>query len=130
MYKKIWGKRKKFNLTHTHAGVAALKNALKEQQIDKKHYEIEIITSYAQKYVKAYCLETLPNITDKNYWMFILEKAEKIFNNTHIKDVIKKIYSQLFVDEYQDCTLSQHKVILAISESIPTNILGDPLQGI
>jgi len=117
-------------LTHTHAGVAALKNALKEQQIDKKCYEIETITSYAQKYVKAYCAETLPDITDKNYWIFILEKAEEIFKNTHIKDVVKKTYSQLFVDEYQDCTLSQHKVILAISESIPTHILGDPLQGI
>lgn len=117
-------------LTHTHAGVAALKNTLKEQQVDKKCYEIETITSYAQKYVKAYCSETLPDITDKNYWMFILEKSEKIFKNTHIKDVIKKTYSRLFVDEYQDCTLSQHKVILAISQSIPTHILGDPLQGI
>lgn len=128
--KKSEGKGKSLILTHTHAGVAALKNALKEQQIDKKCYEIETITSYAQKYVKAYCAETLPEITDKNYWIFILEKAEKIFNNTHIKDVIKKTYSQLFVDEYQDCTLSQHKVILAISKSIPTHILGDPLQGI
>lgn len=117
-------------LTHTHAGVAALKNALKEQQIDKKHYEIETITSYAQKYVKAYCEETLPDITDDNYWIFILEKAESIFKNTHIKDVIKQTYSHLFVDEYQDCTISQHKVILAVSESIPTHILGDPLQGI
>lgn len=117
-------------LTHTHAGVAALKNALKEQQIDKKYYEIETITSYAQKYVKAYCAETLPDITDDNYWIFILEKAESIFKNTHIKDVIKQTYSHLFVDEYQDCTISQHKVILAVSESIPTHILGDPLQGI
>jgi len=117
-------------LTHTHAGVAALKNALKEQQIDKKYYEIETITSYAQKYAKAYSAEKLPDITDNNYWVSILEKAENIFKNTHIKDVIKQTYSQLFVDEYQDCTISQHKVILAISECIPTHILGDPLQGI
>lgn len=117
-------------LTHTHAGVAALKKALKEQQIDKKYYEIETITSYAQKYVKAYCAETLPNITDDDYWVFILKKAESIFKNTHIQDVIKQTYSRLFVDEYQDCTISQHKVILAISESIPLHILGDPLQGI
>lgn len=117
-------------LTHTHAGVAALKKALKEQQIDKKYYEIETITSYAQKYVKAYCAETLPEITDDNYWVFILQKAESIFKNTHIRDVIKQTYSQLFVDEYQDCTISQHKVILAISDSIPLHILGDPLQGI
>lgn len=122
--------KKSLILTHTHAGVAALKNALKEQQIDKKYYEIETITSYAQKYVKAYCAETLPEITDDNYWVFILEKAESIFKNPHIKDVIKQTYSHLFVDEYQDCTISQHKVILAVSESIPTHILGDPLQGI
>lgn len=123
-------KEKSLILTHTHAGVAALKNALKEQQVDKKCYEIETITSYAQKYVKAYCAETLPNITDNNYWVFILEKAERIFKNKHIKDVIQQTYSQLFVDEYQDCTISQHKVILALSECISTHILGDPLQGI
>lgn len=118
-------------LTHTHAGVAAIKNALNNQAIDKQIYQIETITSYAQKYVKAYCNEVFPPITpSEDYWLFVLEKAEQILKNKHIKDVIGSTYKHLFVDEYQDCTILQHKVILALSEILQTHILGDPLQGI
>nr|WP_179338764.1 ATP-binding domain-containing protein [Winogradskyella ludwigii] len=44
--------------------------------------------------------------------------------------MISSTYSGLFVDEYQDCTIEQHKLILALSGLLPTRILGDHLQGI
>lgn len=47
-----------------------------------------------------------------------------------IADIIAATYTGLFVDEYQDCTDSQHKLIVALSEILPTRLLGDPLQGI
>lgn len=99
--------------------------------MDKQTYQVETITSYAQKYVKAYCKELFPSITpSEDYWLFILERAEQIFKNKHIKEVIGSTYTHLFVDEYQDCTILQHKVIQALTEILPTHILGDPLQGI
>jgi DNA helicase-2/ATP-dependent DNA helicase PcrA len=36
----------------------------------------------------------------------------------------------VLVDEYQDCTLEQHQLAVAIADVLPTVILGDPLQGI
>ncbi len=118
-------------LTHTHAGIASIKNKMHSRNIDNSKFHIETITSYAQKYVKSYCTEILPKIEDSaNYWNFILEKTIDIFNSTHIKRVIKSTYKHLFVDEYQDCSKKQHDMILKLSEILPTHILGDPLQGI
>lgn len=127
--KKVDGKS--LILTHTHAGIAAIKKRLKIEDIDTKKYQVETITSYAQKYVKSYYIgNDTPKQDAKEYWPFVLTKAEELFRNSNIKDVIKNSYVKLFVDEYQDCTISQHKMIYAISEILPTHILGDPLQGI
>ena len=118
-------------LTHTHAGIASIKNKMINEKVDNKKFNIETITSYAQKYVKSYCTDTLPDIEDSaNYWDFILEKVIDVFNSTHIKKVIGSTYKHLFVDEYQDCSKKQHNMILKLSEILPTHVLGDPLQGI
>lgn len=39
-------------------------------------------------------------------------------------------YDHLIVDEYQDCTVGQHQMIMSLSTILHTHILGDPLQGI
>jgi hypothetical protein len=36
----------------------------------------------------------------------------------------------VFVDEYQDCTASQHGLVLQLADLLPTRVVGDPLQGI
>ncbi len=126
--KKVQGKS--LVLTHTHAGIAAIKKKLQNTGISKDKYQVETITSYAQKYVKSFYVGEIPQVNESNYWQFILEHAAEIFRISHIKDVIHSSYVKLFVDEYQDCTKSQHEMILVLSDILPTHILGDPLQGI
>ena len=46
-------------LTHTHAGIASIKNKMINEKVDNKKFNVETITSYAQKYVKSYCTDTL-----------------------------------------------------------------------
>ena len=48
------GDGKSLILTHTNAGVAALKNRLKTKGVPSAKYHIETISGYAQKYIKAY----------------------------------------------------------------------------
>lgn len=117
-------------LTHTHAGIAAIKKKLLSADVPKYKYQVETITSYAQKYVKSFYTGEIPPINEANYWQFVLGKAEQIFKISHIKKIIKASYKNIFIDEYQDCTISQHKMILALADILPTHILGDPLQGI
>lgn len=123
---------KQLILTHTHAGVASLRQKLKRNNINPSMYNVETITSFAQKYVFAYSDPTqLPNQEDsKRYYPYIIEKATGIFTSPQIKRVLRATYSMFFVDEYQDCSEDQHQLILSLAEVLNVCILGDPLQGI
>ena len=44
--------------------------------------------------------------------------------------IITNTYCGLLVDEYQDCSETQHKIIKAISSVLPCKIFGDNMQGI
>jgi len=119
-------------LTHTHAGVASLKEKIVQQGIDYKHYRVETITGFAQKYVNAfYCGDDIPEQEySRIYYPFIIKKAKNLLEITLIRDVIRSTYSGLFVDEYQDCIIDQHNFIKTLGEILPIHILGDHLQGI
>lgn len=45
-------------------------------------------------------------------------------------EVIRASYAHLIVDEYQDCTVTQHRIVRALSQTLPTCVLGDPMQAI
>ncbi len=119
-------------LTHTHAGVASLKEKIRKEGIASKQYRVETIESFAQKYFNAfYCGSDEPAQDDvQDYFNFVRKKANAILKLTPIKDVIKATYSGLFVDEYQDCNIDQHYLISTLACMLPTHIFGDPLQGI
>lgn len=118
-------------LTHTHAGIASLKKKFREQGIPPKKYSIETICGFLQRYVLTLCKRTeVPSQEDKNFFQQIVEIAEHLFSKPAVMRIVTQSYSHLYVDEYQDCTLDQHKIIMLMSEELPTHLLGDPLQGI
>ncbi|MFA5197585.1 MAG: UvrD-helicase domain-containing protein [Patescibacteria group bacterium] len=125
-------KGKQLILTHTHAGVASLKEKIQNLGVSSEKYRVETISSYAQKYVNAfYCGNDIPKQEDgKNYYPFIIDKAKSLFGMSLIQDVIKATYTGLFVDEYQDCNIGQHYFVKALANILPTRLFGDPLQGI
>lgn len=126
------GYGKSLILTHTNAGVAALKNRLKTKGVPSAKYHIETISGYAQKYIKAYIpADKIPQQDQSSkYYPFIIKTATSLFKNDLIGDIIRNSYKRMFVDEYQDCTLSQHQFIVQLSNYLNTHILGDPMQGI
>jgi len=126
------GKGKQLILTHTHAGVASVKDKFKQRNIPTSNYSIETITSFAQKYVLSFYVGTdIPSQENsKEYYPFIIRKAIEIFKIKLIRNVISRTYHGLFVDEYQDCTTQQHELISSLSDLFPTHIFGDFLQGI
>jgi DNA helicase-2/ATP-dependent DNA helicase PcrA len=122
---------KQLILTHTHAGVAAIKEKIKTADIESKKYHIETICGFAQKYVHAfYTNDDMPSQESQEYFPFVIEKACDLFCIIQVKKVLEATYSGLFVDEYQDCSKKQHEMIMALSSVLPTRILGDPMQGI
>lgn len=124
-------KGKHLILTHTHAGIASIKEKLKKEGVASSCFHVETISGFAQRYVLSfYSGKDIPIQTEKNYFNFILEKAFHLFSLKPVKKILLRSYSSLFVDEYQDCTQKQHKLVELIAMLIPTRFLGDPLQGI
>lgn len=119
-------------LTHTHAGVASLKARLKKYQASPTQYTIDTIASWLLRYALAY--PKISGLTveqpEADQWNMVYAAAYELMNRQFIHDVIRASYTGVFVDEYQDCTHSQHAIIMKIADSLPVRLLGDPLQGI
>lgn len=123
--------QKQLILTHTHAGIAAIKEKVREMGVESCKYHIETITSFAQKYVLAFCdPDEIPPQEEDGYFGVIVEKAVGLFSLDSVKGIVKCSYDGLFVDEYQDCSKTQHRIIMLLAEVLPTRVLGDGMQGI
>ncbi|PNH99697.1 UvrD-helicase domain-containing protein [Vibrio diazotrophicus] len=127
---------KQLILTHTHAGLASIKSKLKEAEISSSKFCVDTISSFCQKYCIAFCNKTkLPQrkigkgVKD-NYFKELLVHMKEVVSSPLVEKVIRASYKGLLVDEYQDCTMSQHEIIMILSNYLPTRIFGDPLQGI
>ena len=120
-------------LTHTHAGVHALRARLARLGVPPPSYTLATIAGWALKWAVHY--PTISGVrsaqpTDTSEWNAVYEGARRVLANPHLAGSVRASYGGGFVDEYQDCTLHQHEISLALSELIPLRILGDPLQGI
>jgi DNA helicase-2/ATP-dependent DNA helicase PcrA len=119
-------------LTHTHAGVRSLQQKFKKLKIPPSKYVLETIHGFFLKYAASYpTMSGLSFSTNKNdIWSKIIPAFTSLLETKFIKQVLQCSYDGVFVDEYQDCTLSQHNAILKMCEYLPVRVLGDPLQGI
>ena len=122
-------------LTHTNAGVRAILDKLRKHGIPSQAYRVETIDGWAMKYARAY--PSLSGWIDGEDgpvgvydWNLVRGAATQCLSKNSIRQVVKNSYSGIYVDEYQDCTVPQHNLILMLAELLPCRIAGDPLQGI
>ena len=54
----------------------------------------------------------------------------ELLERQFIRRIVRTSYKGLYVDEYQDCSVAQHEIVLKLSRDLPCRVLGDPLQGI
>lgn len=134
-----YGEGRQLLLTHTNAGVDALKRRLNKKAITKDKYVVTTIAAFCIKWCMAY--KSTANI-DKNlsplnggneaqqYYNQIYLGAKKIFDTSWAKTILRETYTGVIVDEYQDCIQEQHNIVLSINQCLPVRVLGDPMQGI
>jgi DNA helicase-2/ATP-dependent DNA helicase PcrA len=125
------GDKKILILTHTNAGVLSLLKRIKKKPNDKL-FEVLTIDSFSIKHAIRF-----PSITGVNKmpekdadYKKCREGIIKLAKTKYFKKVLNQNYDQVIVDEYQDCNLDQHELIINITNSIPCLIFGDPMQGI
>ena len=123
-------------LTHTNAGVAALRNRLIKNGVSRSSYKVSTIDGWAMRLVAMFpdnskCPKDalLINNPGRDYEA-IRVGALKILNSGCLNGLISSTYSHLLVDEYQDCQATQHLLVLELGEHIHTCVVGDPLQAI
>ncbi len=120
-------------LTHTHAGVEAMRRRLKKFGVPARTYEINTIAGWALGLATAFPkTSALPNMEPRtnSEYSAVYAGATRLLGLCPIREVIRASYSGVYVDEYQDCTVQQHDLVVALMDIIPCRILGDPLQGI
>lgn len=118
-------------LTHTHAGIASLLKKFKTKNVPSDKYQLETIDGFAQRIVLSQQGSiNLPPQEDKRYFKIAVKICMEMLSSKRIQYVMGITYNGVFVDEYQDCSPSQHQMILALTKSIPLHCLGDNMQGI
>ncbi len=123
-------------LTHTNAGVAALRARLQRCGVPSTAYRVSTIDGFAMRLAAKFPQRTgldarvLELVNPNTDYPAIRVAAQRLLQLGHINDPIAATYSRMVVDEYQDCTQAQHAIICAIAQTLPTCILGDPMQAI
>jgi hypothetical protein len=119
-------------LTHTHAGVAAIRKRLSGMRVPHEKFHLDTIAGWCLRYGVAYPelsgfradAEAAPD------WEATYPGAERVCRTFLGRRVICASYDGVLVDEYQDCTTKMHAVVRAIGDCIPHRGVGDPMQAV
>lgn len=120
-------------LTHTTAGVAALKKKLKALSVANLNFRVTTIDSWAVKIATMFpvsCIVGAPPERPSDFYPEVRKVVSQYIGAGHLNDIIKASYSRLLVDEYQDCNTVQHSIVCDLSQILPTVVFGDPMQAI
>ena len=118
-------------LTHTHAGVDALRQRFRQHGVPVARYHIDTIAGWSWGWVRKYPTNArYEGATDIADWNKVYAAMTTLLDKDFVTRGILNSYSGIIVDEYQDCTLPMHALIARLNTLLPCRILGDELQGI
>ena len=123
-------------LTHTNAGVVALRKRLDRAGVPSKAYRLSTIDGWAMRLISTFPTRSTHNpeilklASPATDYPNIRVAAAKLLKAGHMSDILAASYARLIVDEYQDCSIRQHAVVAYIAQTLPTCVLGDPMQAI
>ncbi len=130
------GKKPVLVLTHTNAGVVALRSRLDRSGVPPSAYRLSTIDGWAMRLISTFPRRSAhnPQILQLNNratdYPNIRCAAAVLLKDGHVADVISASYARLLVDEYQDCTVRQHAMVCYAAQTLPTCTLGDDMQAI
>ena len=119
-------------LTHTHAGVHAIRARLKRLGVPHARVAVDTIAGWSMRYAHAFPGVAQPpaGMPQGAEWDQLYRGATLALGVGAIREVIAASYDRILIDEYQDCGGLQHELATALSSIVPTLIFGDPMQGI
>lgn len=125
--------RRALILTHTHAGVHAIRSRMKRLGIHHSAVAVDTIAGWCMRYAHAFpgVAKPPPDMPKTGAeWEQLYQGAALALQVSAVREVVSASYDRILIDEYQDCGGSQHALAIALSGIVPTLIFGDPMQGI
>lgn len=123
-------------LTHTNAGVAALRARLRRAGVPNSAYRVSTIDGFSMRLIAKFPARSghNPQILQLHQpntdYPAIREAAMQLLQAGHLAQPLRATYARLLVDEYQDCNVVQHAIVSGLAQVLPTCVLGDPMQAI
>jgi DNA helicase-2/ATP-dependent DNA helicase PcrA len=118
-------------LTHTHAGVDALRQRFRQHSISTVKYHVDTISGWAWGWVRKYPENAgYTGSTEIAQWKDVYAAMSVLLQKDFVKRGVTNSYAGIIVDEYQDCTVPMHQLIVQLKTLLPCRVLGDDLQGI
>lgn len=104
-------------LTHTNAGVAALRARLDRAGVAAAKYRLSTIDGWCMRLLTLFpkrgghdpAIMSISN--PKSHYPAIRLAAAILLRDGHVNDVLAATYDRLVVDEYQDCSEIQHAIV-------------------
>lgn len=121
-------------LTHTNAGVAALRSRLAKEAVPSSKFRLSTIDGFAMRLAMTFPvagrlpIEALSK--EKLPYPQIQQAAVQIVQGGRLSEILRATYARVLVDEYQDCGRTQHQIICWLAKCLSTCVLGDTLQAI
>lgn len=119
-------------LTHTNAGIQAIRTRLKRMQVPRSAVMVDTIAGWCLRYAHAFPGVANPptDMPVGTQWDDVHRGVKSALSVPAIRRVVEASYDRVLIDEYQDCNGHQHALAIALSGIAPTMIFGDPMQGI
>jgi hypothetical protein len=120
-------------LTHTHAGVDALRRRFKKLGVPGSSYVVRTIDSWCFDLIGHFPILSDIQVGDEPNWSVSADyhrAGARAVSSGAIAKMLKVSYGLLIVDEYQDCQTWQHGLIIEMAQNLPTLVLGDRMQGL
>ena len=124
--------RRALILTHTNAGIHAIRSRLKRLQVPRSAVAVDTIAGWCLRYAHAFpgVARPPPAMPVGAQWEELHRGVLSALGVPAIRQVLEASYDRILIDEYQDCNRDQHALALELSGIVPTLIFGDPMQGI
>lgn len=118
-------------LTHTHAGVDALRRRMRKFEVASDRVVVRTIDSWSYDLIAHFPQLAGLDVGAAPDWGRVEDyhrAAARAVASKAVGRMLRASYTNLFVDEYQDCLSDQHQLTLALAGVLPTAVFGDPLQ--
>lgn len=128
-----WSGGRTLILTHTLAGVAALRRRLQAARVPTDRYSLSSIDAWCVRRVGGFPMRAgpLPDAANPRvFYPAVRAACLRLLTSHSLDAALRSTYGRVFVDEYQDCGPEQHAIVCQLAELLPTFVFGDPLQAV